>query len=47
MFPPSLVISLDFKDTLTWSKGSILVISASIISEILGLAISVRESGNY
>lgn len=44
---PSLVISLDFKDTLTWSESSMLVIRASIIGEILSLAISVGESGNY
>lgn len=47
MFPPSLVINLDFKDTLTWSESSMLVISVSIIGEILSLAISVGESGNY
>lgn len=47
VFPPSIVVNLYLKDTLTWSENSILVVSACTIGEILRLAISVRKSRNY
>lgn len=47
VFPPSIVVNLYLKDTLTWSKSSMLVVGTCTIGEILRLAISVRKSGNY
>jgi len=47
VFPPSFVINLDFKHTLTRRESSVLITSVSIIGEILSLAISMRESWDY